>query len=56
MSKREELFAYVASLTPEQVEKLIERLPLLKQMAGMSGNELLFAERFLDKVCGKVTA
>lgn len=56
MSKRDELIAYVASLTPEQVDKIVKRLPMLEQMKDMSGNELLFAERFLSKVCGKATA
>ena len=56
MSNKEKLIAYVASLTPEQVDKIMKRFSLLEQMTEMSGNELLFAERFLTKVCGKATA
>lgn len=53
---KDALMNYVLSLTPEQVDKIMKRLPLLEQMAEMSGNELLFAEGFLSKVCGKATA
>ncbi|MBQ7785910.1 MAG: hypothetical protein IJ381_07170 [Clostridia bacterium] len=56
MSKREELIAHVASLTSEQVDKIMKRFSLLEQMTEMSENELLFTERFLGKVCGKATA
>ena len=50
------LVDYIQHLTPAQCDKLVERMPLLKQLAGMSANELLFAETFLEKVCGKVSA
>lgn len=50
------LIDYIQRLTPAQCEKLVERMPLLKQLAGMTANELIFAETFLDKVCGKVSA
>lgn len=53
---RDALIDYIQRLTPAQCEKLVERLPLLKQLAGMTANELIFAETFLDKVCGKVSA
>lgn len=56
MSKRDELINYVASLTPEQVDKVMRRLPMFKQIEGMSENESLFAERFLSRVCGKEPA
>lgn len=53
---KETLINYILNLTPAQVDKLIERLPLLKQLAGMSKNELIFSETFLEKVCGRESA
>ena len=44
------LIDYIMKLTPAQCDKLVERLPLLKQLAGMTENELVFAETFLGKV------
>lgn len=52
----EALIDYILHLTPEQVNKVLELLPLLKQMLAMSANERIFAETFLGKVCGKVSA
>lgn len=53
---KDALLSYILNLTPAQVDKLVERLDLLKQLAGMTRNELIFAETFLDKVCGKESA
>lgn len=53
---KDALIDYIQRLTPAQCEKALELLPLLKQLAGMTPNELIFAETFLDKVCGKVSA
>ena len=50
MSKRDELIAYVTSLTSEQVDKLFDRLPLLKQLPGLSENQLIFTEEFLKRI------
>lgn len=50
MSNKEKLIAYIASLTPEQADKLVERMPLLKQMKGMSVNELIFTEELLRRL------
>lgn len=33
MSKRDELIAYIASLTPEQVARVCEKLDMLRQLA-----------------------
>ena len=52
---KETLINYILNMTPAQVDKVIEKLSLLKQLAGMSKNEPPFAEAFLDKVCGKVS-
>lgn len=51
---RDSLIDYIMRLTPAQCDKLIKRLPLLEQVANMSENEQIFAERFLSRVCGKV--
>lgn len=50
MSNKEKLIAYVSSLTPEQVDKLIDRLPLLKQLPRLSENQLIFTEEFLKRI------
>ena len=47
MNKREELVAYIASLTPEQVDKVCRRMDLLKQLPTLSENQLIFTEEFL---------
>ena len=52
MSKRDELIAYVASLTPEQVDKVCKHLDLLKMEAAMSENGLVFIKRFLKRIEG----
>lgn len=41
---RDSLIDYIMKLTPAQCDKLVERLPLLKQLAAA------------DMVCGKVSA
>ena len=56
ISNKDTLIDYIQRLTPAQCDKLVERLPLLKHLAGMTPNELIFAETFLDKVCGRVSA
>lgn len=50
MSKRDELIAYVASLTPEQVDKVCKRMELLKQLPTLTDNELIFTEEFLKRI------
>ena len=49
----EALINYILNMTPEQCAKLVERLPLLEQLAGMTEKELIFSEVFLAKICGK---
>lgn len=53
---QDRLVDYIMNLTPAQVEKLVERFSLLEQLRDMSKNELIFAETFLGKVCGKKSA
>lgn len=50
MSKRDELVAYIASLTPEQVDKVCRRMDLLKQLPTLSENQLFFTEEFLKRI------
>ena len=50
MTKTEELVQYVQNLTEEQVEKLLEHLPLLKQLTTMQEHELIYSETFLKKL------
>lgn len=50
MSKRDELVAYIASLTPEQVDKVCRRMDLLKQLPTLSENQLIFTEEFLKRI------
>ena len=52
----EALIDYILKLTPAQCAKLVERLPLREQVASMTDNEQIFAEVFLSRVCGKVSA
>lgn len=49
MTKTEELVQYVESLTEAQTEKLLEHLPLLKQLVDMTDNELIYSETFLEQ-------
>lgn len=50
MSNKEKLIAYVASLTPEQVDKLVSRMPLLEQLKDLSMNELIYTEELLKRI------
>lgn len=50
MTKTEELVQYVESLTEAQTEKLLEHLPLLKQLVSMTDNELIYSETFLKRM------
>ena len=52
----EALIDYIMKMTPAQCVKLVERFPLLEQLTDMTEKELIFAEVFLKKVCGKVSA
>ena len=52
----EALIDYIMHMTPAQCDKLVERLPLLEQLAKATPNELLFTEHILNRICGKVSA
>lgn len=49
---RDALIDFIKNLTPAQADKLVERFALLKQLSGMTSNELLYAETFLGLTCG----
>lgn len=53
MSKKQELVDYIASLTEEQVAKIMEHLPLLKELVAMTDNELIYSETLLTKLFAK---
>ena len=52
MTEREKLIAYIEGLTPEQVDKIARRLPLIKQALCMTDNEALYTQTFTHKVLG----
>ena len=52
MTEREKLIAYIKGLTPEQVDKVIERLPLIKQALGMTDSQALYTQTFTGKLFG----
>ena len=50
MNAREELIAYIEGLPPEQVEKVMRHLDLLKQLPTMTDAELTYSETFLGRM------
>lgn len=50
MSKQAELISFIENLTEEQVAKIMEHLPLLKQLVIMTDNELIYSKTFLQKL------
>ena len=52
----EALVEYGMSLTDEQVNKLMERLDLLKQLVSLTGTQLTYTETLLDRLFGKESA
>ena len=52
MTDREKLMAYIEGLTPEQVDKIVRRLPLIKQALHMTDNEALYTQNFIRKLFG----
>lgn len=53
MSKQQELISFIENLTEEQVAKITEHLPLLKQLVTMTDSELIYSETFLQKLFSK---
>lgn len=50
MTEQEKLIDYIKNLTEEQAEKLVEHLPLLKQLIAMKDYELIYSETLLAKL------
>lgn len=52
MTNLEKLIAYIEKLTPEQVDKITSRMPLIKQALCMTDNEALYTQTFTHKAFG----
>ncbi len=50
MTKKQELIDYIMSLTPEQVDKLTERLDLLKKVVSMTDSEAVYTNELTGKL------
>ena len=50
MSKKQELLDYIMSLTPEQVDKVAQRLDLLKKVTTMTDSEAVYTNAFVGKM------
>lgn len=50
MTKQEELIAYIKGLTPEQVDKICNRLPLLRQSLELNEWEAQYIQAFTHKM------
>lgn len=50
MSKKQELMDYIISLPPEQVEKVTQRLDLLKKVLNMSDSEAIYTNTLTGKL------
>lgn len=50
MSKKQALMNYVMSLTPEQADKLVQRLDLLKKAINMSAPEAIYTTALTNKL------
>lgn len=47
---KENLFDYVASLSEEQINKLIDHLPLLKSVVNMDEPQAIYTEALITKL------
>lgn len=52
MNNTEKLVNYIKSLTPEQVDKIMNRLPLLQQMLNLTDNQAIYTQTFTDLAFG----
>lgn len=50
MSKKQEFLNYIMSLTPEQVEKVTQRLDLLQKVVNMSEPEAIYTNTLTGKL------
>lgn len=49
-SSKQELLEYIEALTPEQVDKVIARLDLLKKCLEMDDNQAIYTNTFTGKL------
>ena len=49
-SSKQELLEYIEALTPEQVDKVIARLDLLKKCLEMDDNQAIYTKTFTGKL------
>ena len=52
MNDKEKLIQFVKNFTPEQAQKLLNHIEMMQLIANMSEKELLYTDRFLDKMFG----
>lgn len=52
MTELEKLIDYIKGLTPEQVDKVLKRLPLIKQALEMTDSQALYTQTFTGKLFG----
>lgn len=52
MTTKQELLEYIQNLTPEQVDKVITRLPLLERCLTMTDAQAIYADTFTGKLFG----
>lgn len=50
MNKKQELLDYIMSLSPEQADKLVQRLDLLKKVVNMSEPEAIYTNTLTGKL------
>lgn len=50
MSKKQELLDYIMSLTPEQADKVTQRLDLLKKVVSMSEPQAIYTNTLTGKM------
>lgn len=48
------LIDYIMNMPPEQAEKAVSRLSMVKKLLNMTDNQCLFTETFTDKVFGNL--
>ena len=52
VNNTEKLVEYIKALTPEQVDKIMNRLPLLRQMLNLTDNQAIYTQTFTDLAFG----
>ena len=56
MTAKEELVEYIKNLTPEQVDEILSRLPLLERCLTMTDAQAIYTNTFADKLFGGESA